>query len=102
MRQNFPGLIAWTLFLVGLGAAGVWLVALGRDGAQGEYIAGIIALVCLLGSAALWIAVRFVFQNDPLNPEVTTDEEVVYLKRRRLKQRRRSAGKESAADGEPV
>lgn len=102
MRQNFPGLIAWTLFLIGLGAAGVWLVALGRDGAQGEYIAGIIALVCLLGSAALWITVRFVLRNDPMNPEVTSDEEAVYLKRRRLKQRRRFAGTEKAADGDPV
>ncbi len=102
MRQNFPGLIAWTLFLVGLGAAGVWLVILGRGGGDGAVISGVIALVCLVAAGVTWIAIRWLLRNDPMNPEVLQDEEQVYLKRRRDKRRRRAQGKEGAADGEPV
>ncbi|QDQ97351.1 hypothetical protein [Tomitella fengzijianii] len=102
MRQNFPGLIAWTLFLIGLGAAGVWLVILGRSGSDGAVIPGVIALVCLIGAGALWLSIRLLLHNDPMNPEVLEDEEKVYLKRRRDKRNRRAQGKEGAADGEPV
>lgn len=88
MRVNYPGMIAWTLFLVGLGAGGYWLVLLATSGAGGAVISGIVALVTLSGAAAVWLTIMLGYGHAPLLPETTDDETAVYLKYRQEKKQR--------------
>ncbi len=99
MRQNFPGLLAWALLLVGLATGGVWLVIMGTSGAAGAVGWGIAALVCLIASLVMLLVIRYVLRNDPVEPEVTRAEEQAYLRRRRLKRRR---DEDPSTDSEPV
>lgn len=85
MRYNIPGLIAWTLFMVGLAFGGIWIVRLGTPDDTSAIASGIVGLVCLVGSAALLLYTRGRIGQDPLEPPVTPSEEDAYVARRRAK-----------------
>ncbi|WP_182349532.1 hypothetical protein [Tomitella gaofuii] len=83
MRQNFPGLAAWTLLLLGIAAGGVWLVMLGRPDGAAAWPWGTAAIVGLAAGGALMVTIRYQWHNDPLEPETTDEEAAVYRRRRR-------------------
>lgn len=96
MRVNYPGMIAWTLFLIGLGAGGYWLVLLATSGAGGALIAGIVGVVALAGAATLWLTISLGRGHDPLLPEITDDESAIYLEYRQAKKQRAARQRQGA------
>ncbi|WP_277832749.1 hypothetical protein [Speluncibacter jeojiensis] len=90
MRFNLAGLIGYTLVLVGVVAAALWLVALAEGLGGWSVIAGVVALVCLLAGGGLLVALFLRgprspkvarARRDPLEPEVTEAEARDYERR---------------------
>lgn len=82
MRQNFPGLLGYTLILIGFVGGGIWIIAMATSGTINALAPGIVSLVGFIGGFTLLLAIKRGVGTDPLEPPTTDEEAKVYEEKR--------------------
>lgn len=77
LRNNYLGLLGYTLVILGILSGGIWIVLLATANTAPATAPGIIAAVLLLCGAALLVHVRIRGQQDPLEPAAVDVETIV-------------------------
>lgn len=68
LRNNYAGLVGYTLVLLGTVSGGVWLVLLATSNAVSAAVPGIAAVVLLVCGVALLLYMGIRGRQDPLEP----------------------------------
>ena len=79
MRNDNVGYIGFVSVLVGAAAGGLWLISLGEGATTHAIVAGVVALVLLVGGIGTMALIHFRRQADPVEPAATAQEVSAYL-----------------------
>lgn len=76
LRNNYLGLVGYTLVILGIVSGGIWIVLLATANTVTATVPGVAAAVLLLCGAALLVYVRLRGQQDPLEPAAVNVETI--------------------------
>lgn len=68
LRNNYLGLVGYTMVLLGILSGGVWLVVLATVNAASALVPGILALALLAWGGAMLLIMALRGRQDPLEP----------------------------------